>query len=82
MLYRFYGKVNIGYIYRKLKMSFKGQTYWKWANGQNIYEFEKEMDPRGNSDPVLGLYMISLFKQGYWYKSQISGELLQDHCSF
>ena len=30
----------------------KGKTFWKWANGQNIYEFENEIDPRYYSDPV------------------------------
>ena len=26
------------------------------AYGHDIYEFEKEIDPRGYSDPALGLY--------------------------
>ena len=38
------------------KMTLKGKTSRKWASGQNIYEFEKEINPRGYSDPVLGLY--------------------------
>ena len=37
-----------------VKMTLKGKTFRKWASGQNtrIYEFEKEIKPRGYSDPV------------------------------
>ena len=40
---------------KAVKMSLKGKTSRKWANGQNIYDFEKDIDPRGFSDPALGL---------------------------
>ena len=30
-------------------MSLKGKTFKKWTNGQNIYNMEKEIDPRGYS---------------------------------
>ena len=50
-----------------------------------MYGFENEIDTRGYSDPVLGLYtytfMNIIVKQIYWYISQISGERLQDHWS-
>ena len=36
----FYGKINKCNMTRKLKMSLKGQTFWKWANGKNLYELE------------------------------------------
>ena len=36
---------------KAVKISLKG----KWANGQNTDDFEKEIDPRGYSDPALGL---------------------------
>ena len=65
-------------------MTLKGKTFRKWASGQNIYEFEKEINPRGHSDPVLGLYTrydLFIVKQVYLYISQISGERLQDHWS-
>ena len=39
-----------------VKMTLKGKPFRKWANGQNIYEFEKEINSRGYSDPVLELY--------------------------
>ena len=39
-----------------VKMTLKGKTFRKWASEQNIYEFEKEINPIGHSDPVLGLY--------------------------
>ena len=65
-------------------MSLKGKTR-KWANGQNIYDFEKEIDPRGHSDPALGpytyMYINIIVKQIYWFIPQISGERLQDHWS-
>ena len=31
------------------KMSLKGKTFRKCANGQNIYDSENEIDPRGSS---------------------------------
>ena len=34
----------------------EGKNFRKLANGQNVYDFEKEIDPRGYSDPALGLY--------------------------
>ena len=39
-----------------VKLTLKGKTFRKWASGQNIYELENEINPRGYSDPVLGLY--------------------------
>ena len=62
----------------------EGENFRKWTNGQNNYDFEKEIDPRGYFDPALGLYtymyMNIIVKQIYWYiRSQISGERLQDH---
>ena len=41
---------------KTVKMTWKGKTFKKWASEQNSYEFEKEIKPRGCSDPVLGLY--------------------------
>ena len=41
---------------KTVKMTLKGNSIGKWANGHNIFEFEKEINPRGYSDPVLGLY--------------------------
>ena len=41
---------------KTFKMTLKGKPSKKWAGGQNIYEFEKESNPRGYSDSVLGLY--------------------------
>ena len=39
-----------------VKMTLKGKTSWRWSSGQNIYDFEKEINPRGYFDSVLGLY--------------------------
>ena len=68
---------------KTVKMSLKGKTFRKLASGQNNYELEKEINPRGYSNPVLGLYMFMTFivKQVYRYISQISGERLQDQWS-
>ena len=42
---------------KTVKMTLKGEkTSRKLASGQNIYEFENEINPRGYSDSVLGLY--------------------------
>ena len=41
---------------KTVKLTLKGKAFRKRASGQNIYEFEKEINPRGYSDPVLGLY--------------------------
>ena len=40
-------------------MTLKGKTSRKWAIGQNFHEFEKGIKPKGDSDPVLGLYTIT-----------------------
>ena len=42
-----------------VKMTLKGKTSRKWASGQNIYEFEKEINPRVYSDcpGVIYIYM-------------------------
>ena len=39
-----------------VKMSLKGKTSRKWANGQNIYDSENKIDLRGSTVPALGLY--------------------------
>ena len=59
-------------------MSSKEKTSRKLANGQNIYDSEKQIDPRCSSVPALGLYtyMAIIVEQVYWYKSQVSGERL------
>ena len=41
---------------KTVKMTLKGKTFRKWASEQNIHEFEKEIKPRGYSDPALRLY--------------------------
>ena len=41
---------------KTVKLTLKGKSFRKWATGQNSYEFEKEINPRGYSDFVLGLY--------------------------
>ena len=51
---RFYGKVNIGHIYSKLLNFIEGKNLCAQKmgkKGKNIMN-----DPRGYSDPVLGLY--------------------------
>ena len=43
------------------------KTFWKWAKGQNIYDFEKDIDPRG--------YSVHVYNhQVHWYIFEISGE--------
>ena len=39
-----------------VKMTLKGKSFRKWASGLNFYEIENEINLRGYSDPVLGLY--------------------------
>ena len=63
-----------------VKMSFKGKTSGK-TNGQNIYGFEKEIDPALGLYTYMYTYVNIIVKQIYWYISQISGERLQDHWS-
>ena len=41
---------------QNIKLTLKVKSFRIWACGQNIYEFENETNPRGYSDPVLGLY--------------------------
>ena len=41
---------------KTVKMTLKGKTSMKWASGQNIHEFETEINPSGYFDAVLGLY--------------------------
>ena len=80
----------MGHIYRKLSKCHSREKLS--GNGQMdrifMSEFEKEIDSRGYSDPALGLYtsymymyMTIIVKQIGRYKSQISGEHLQDHWS-
>ena len=58
-----------------VKMLLKGKPS---GNGLKIYDFEKEIDPRGSSDPAHGaiyMYMTIIVKQIYWYvclRSQVS----------
>ena len=40
---------------KTVKMTLKEKTSRKWASERNIYEFEKEINPKGYSDSVLGL---------------------------
>ena len=42
---------------KTVKLTLKGKTIRKCASGQNFYEFGKGINPRGYSDPVLGLYI-------------------------
>ena len=61
--------VNLAHICRKLLKFIEGKNCKKWAKRQNIYDFEKEINPRGCSDPDLGLlylYMTIIVKQIYW----------------
>ena len=44
-----------------------------------FFFLKKENGPRASSAPALGLNTI-IFKQVYWYRQQMSGEHLQDHC--
>ena len=44
-----------------LKCHLKGKTCRKWANGQIIYDLEKEIDPKGYSDTAMGLYTCILY---------------------
>ena len=59
----------------------------EWANGQNIYDSENKIEPRGSFVPALGLLHVYhnmstiIIKHVYWYMSQISGERLHDHLS-
>ena len=49
---------------KAVKVSLRGKT---WTNGQNIYDFEKEIDHRGPS--AIYMYMTIKVKQIYWYIS-------------
>ena len=40
------------------------------GDGQNVYEFDKEIDPLGPGATVI--YMSIIVKQVYWYISQVS----------
>ena len=46
-----------------VKMTMKGNTSRKWASGQNIYEFEKEINP--NEILTLSLSYIHVFDLVY-----------------
>ena len=46
----------MSHMQKTVKMTLKGKTSGIWASGQNIYEFEKEINPSGYSDSVHGLY--------------------------
>ena len=48
---------------KTVKMTLTGKTSSKCASEQNIYEVEKEINPSGDSDPILGIYtcIIPLF---------------------
>ena len=47
------------------KMSLKGKTFRKWANGQNVYEFEKKMT-QGLFRPCSGAFCKFTVKQVHW----------------
>ena len=47
---------HMSHMQKNVKLTLKGKTFRNWASGQNIYEFEKEINPRGYSDTVLGIY--------------------------
>ena len=38
------------------KMSLKGKSSRKLANGQNIYDYENKIDSTDSSVPILGIY--------------------------
>ena len=61
------------YMQKTVILTLKGKTFKKWASEQIIHEFEKEIKPRGCSDPLLYMYMTFIVKQVYWYlRSQVS----------
>ena len=67
----------MSHMQKTVKMTLKGKISRKWANGQNIHEFEKEMNHRGYNDPILGLYTCigpSLSNKfiGIYLRSQVS----------
>ena len=47
-----------------LKYDLKGKTCWKWANGQNIYVYEKMLYPGGgcHCPGAIYMYMTIIFK--------------------
>ena len=59
-------KINLGRPWHAfkwgkwLKCHLKGETCSKLAYGLKFYDFEKEIDSRGGSDPALGLYTCIL----------------------
>ena len=58
MTLTFYGKFTRLHMQKIVtgKYTQMGKTFRKWASGQKIYEFEKEINPRCYYDPALGLY--------------------------
>ena len=65
---------------KTVKITLKDKNFQEMSKWTEYYEFEKEINPKGYSDSVLGLYTF-IVKQVYWYISQISGESLQDDWS-
>ena len=65
--------------YVVVKMSLKGKTSRKWANGQNIYDSENKIDPQGFICPCPGTIYMYIVKQIYLYMSQNLSEHLQDN---
>ena len=68
---------------KTVKMSFEWEKpAGNWQTDRILFFFfflKKENGPRASSAPALGLNTI-IFKQVYWYRQQMSGEHLQDHC--
>ena len=58
----------------------KGKPCRILANGQDIDYYEKKMDPRESSAPLLVFFSI-ICEHVYLYIQQISGERVQDHWS-
>ena len=51
------------HMQRTVKMTLKGKTSRKWTSGQNIYEFEKEINP--NEILTLSLGYIHVYDLVY-----------------
>ena len=51
----------MSHMQKTVKLTLKEKTFRKWASGQNIYEFEKEINPTAYSDPVLSKGYIHVY---------------------
>ena len=54
MMTLIYFTARSAYVAHAFKMSLKGKTFRKWANGHTIYNSENKIDPRCSSVPDLG----------------------------